>query len=150
MKHQMASYLIILSIALTGCSSVNNSDVGTISGGLIGGLVGSQFGGGAGRVAAAAGGALAGAYIGDRIGQYMDRQDKMEMQHALETTKTGNATQWTNPDTGKHYTVKPTKTYYRNKRPCREYVTTVYIDGKKQSVRGRACRDKQGNWRVVN
>lgn len=33
-----------LSLLLVGCASMNNQDVGTISGGVIGGLIGSQFG----------------------------------------------------------------------------------------------------------
>lgn len=149
MKRQVVSYLLVGSICLSGCASLNNSDVGAMAGGVVGGLVGSQFGGGAGQVAAAAGGALLGAYLGGRIGEYMDRQDQMEVQHALETAKTGSVVQWTNPDSGRHYSVKPTKTYYEGEQPCRTYTTTAYIDGKKQIIHGRACRDKKGRWQSV-
>ena len=68
-----------VSVFLTSCTQINNEGVGSLTGGVVGGLLGSQFGGGAGKVAAAAGGALLGAYLGGRIGQYMDRQDKLEM-----------------------------------------------------------------------
>lgn len=150
MKTRLSLVALLSASLLASCAELNNSDVGTITGGVIGGLVGSQFGGGTGQVAAAAGGALVGAMIGDRIGQTMDKVDRMEMQKALETTKSGNAVTWKNPDTGTRYVVRPTKTYYRSSQPCREYTTTAIIDGKKEVIHGKACRDKNGQWQTVS
>ena len=149
MKKILVSSLA-LSIVLTGCGPVNNEGVGTITGGVVGGLIGSQFGGGAGKVAAAAGGALVGAMIGGKIGQYMDRQDRMEMQRALETGQTGHVVVWKNPDNGNQYSVTPTRTYYVAEQPCREYTTSAVIGGKSQQIYGKACRQADGSWRVVN
>lgn len=139
-----------LSILLAGCSNVSNEGMGAVTGGVVGGLLGSQFGGGSGKVAAAAGGALLGAFLGGKIGQYMDRQDRMEMQHALETAPTGKEVSWKNPDNGNRFSVKPTRTYYSNKQPCREYTTHALIGGKSQEIYGKACRQEDGSWRVVN
>ena len=139
-----------LSVFLGGCTQVTNQDVGTLTGGVVGGLLGSQFGGGSGKVVAAGAGALLGAYLGGRIGQYMDRQDRMEMQRALETAPTGKAVSWKNPDTGNKYSVKPTRTYYHNQQPCREYVTHAMIGGKSEQIYGKACRQADGSWKVVN
>lgn len=138
------------SVFLAGCSQVTNEGVGTIGGGVVGGLLGSQFGSGSGKVAAAAGGALIGAFLGGKIGQYMDRQDKMEMQRALETAQTGKEVSWSNPDNGNRYTVKPTRTYYANEQPCREYITHAVIGGKTQQIYGKACRKADGSWQVAN
>jgi len=138
------------SFLLAGCAPMNNEGVGTLSGGVVGGLLGSQFGGGSGQVLAAAGGALVGAYLGGQIGKYMDRQDRMEMQRALETAPTGKAVVWRNPDNGNRYTVRPTRTYYRSQQACREYTTTALIGGKKQEIHGRACRVSDGSWKVVS
>lgn len=142
---------VIASMALTlvACGPVNNEGVGTVAGGVIGGLVGSQFGGGAGQVAAAAGGALLGAYLGGNIGKYMDRQDRIEMQRALETAPVGQAVAWKNPDSGNAYRVKPTRTYYQDKQPCREYLTEATIGGEKKKIYGKACRQADGSWRVA-
>lgn len=139
-----------LSLFLVGCSELNNEGVGTITGGVVGGLLGSQFGGGSGKVAAAAGGALLGAYLGGQIGKTMDRQDRLEMQRALETAPTGRAVAWSNPDNGYRYSVQPTRTYYHHQQPCREYITKAYIGGKTQQIYGKACRQADGSWRVVN
>ena len=139
-----------LSFLLAGCAPMNNEGVGTISGGVIGGLLGSQFGSGSGKVMAAAGGALLGAYLGGQIGKTMDRQDRLEMQRALETAPTGRAVAWSNPDNGNRYTVQPMRTYYREQQPCREYITKAIIGGKSQQIYGKACRQADGSWRVVN
>ena len=139
-----------LSVFLSGCANVTNEGVGTVTGGVVGGLLGSQFGGGAGKVAAAAGGALIGAFLGGRIGQYMDKQDKIEMQRALETAPVGQSVRWTNPDNGNQYSVKPMRTYYTNEQPCREYLTNATIGGKVEKIYGKACRQADGSWKIAN
>ena len=139
-----------VSVFLSACAPVTNEGVGTIAGGVVGGLLGSQFGGGSGKVAAAAGGALLGAYLGGNIGRYMDKVDRMQMERALETAPVGRTVAWKNPDNGNSFTVTPTKTYYSNQHPCREYITHAIIDGKSQEIHGRACRQNDGSWRVAN
>ena len=140
---------VSLAVFLGGCAQVTNEGVGTVTGGVVGGLLGSQFGGGAGKVAAAAGGALLGAFLGGKIGQYMDRQDRMEVQRALETAPVGKSVNWTNPDNVNQYSVKPTRTYYANEQPCREYVTHATIGGKREEIYGKACRQPGGAWKVA-
>jgi surface antigen len=144
--------IIALSMAtcLAGCAELNHEQVGMVTGGVVGGLVGSQFGGGAGKVAAAAGGAFLGTVLGGQIGKYMDRQDKLEMQQALETAPTGRAVSWRNPDSGNQYRVTPTRTYYVHEQPCREYTTTAVIDGNSERIHGKACRKADGSWQVVS
>ena len=144
---------VILAVSLTACGPMNKQDVGTITGGALGGLIGSQFGSGAGQALAVAGGVLAGAVIGGKIGEYMDRQDRIIAMHALETTPTGSTKRWSNPDNGKKYAVTPTRTYYETHQgqaqPCREYRTTAWIAGKKESMYGRACREADGSWKAI-
>ncbi len=141
--------LLMLSLGLCGCASMNNEDTGVIAGGIAGGLLGSQFGGGSGQVVATGIGVLAGSYFGGGIGESMDRQDKMRLQNALETSKTGQSIRWTNPDTKTQYVVKPTTTYYQKNNPCRKFSTTVFMGGEQQIVYGRACRNTKGQWVMV-
>lgn len=147
-KNRLA--ILALPVLLASCTQVTNEGVGTVAGGVVGGLLGSQFGGGAGKVAAAAGGTFIGAVLGGRIGQYMDRQDKLEMSRALETAPTGKGVSWNNPDNGNHYQVTPTRTYYVSEQPCREYTTRAQIGGKSEQIYGKACRQADGSWRVVS
>ena len=137
-------------LSLVACENVNNEAVGTVAGGVAGGLLGSTIGGGAGKVAATVGGAFIGAILGGQIGKYMDRQDRMEMQRALETAPVGKVVAWRNPDSGNQYRVQPTRTYYVQEQPCREYTTSAIIGGKKQTVYGTACRQTDGSWKVAS
>ncbi len=150
MYNKTITMLLVGSLGLSACASLNQEDTGTLAGGMIGGLVGSRFGGGSGQVVAAGAGALIGAYLGGQIGKTMDRQDRMRMERALETSKTGQSVSWKNPDSGASYTVRPSKTYYHHSKPCRKFSTTAFINGKKEVVHGKACRDSRGRWQMQN
>src|SRR3990167_4465643 len=149
MSQSKYALILALSLSLTACQNVSHQDAGVVTGGLLGGLLGSQFGGGTGKIAAAVGGAMLGAYLGGNIGKTMDKVDQVQMQRALETSPTGQTVNWHNPDSGNNYSVKPTRTYYAHKQPCREYITYAVIDGKQEQVHGRACRQANGTWHVV-
>ncbi len=148
---------ILLAFFMTGLSACADNaflkrDAGTLLGAAAGGLLGSQFGGGTGKLAMTAFGALTGAFIGGNIGKTMDDVDRLKTSHALETSPTGQSVAWVNPDTGVKYRVTPTHTHSKaktNERICRDYVTEAWIDGKKESVHGTACRKADGSWRAV-
>lgn len=146
-----AIILLICSASFIGCSTLNNEDVGTITGGVAGGLLGSTIGQGDGRLLAIAAGTLAGAYIGGQIGKNMDENDKMRMNAALERNSVGQPAYWHNDNTHANYEVVPIKnvTVHGN-RYCREYRTIANIGGKRQQVYGTACRQPDGSWKAVN
>lgn len=142
----------LLSLSATGC--MTNEAGGTLGGATLGALVGSRFGSGGGQALAIAGGTLLGMFIGNRIGQYMDAQDQARLHGALERAPDGYTTEWTNPNSHGHYSVVPTRTYYREVRgyrqPCREFRTRARIGDNTRTVVGTACRASDGSWRVVN
>ena len=152
----------ILSLSVIYLSSCQNTIeknpkqiLGNIFGAGIGGLLGSQIGGGKGQLAAVAAGALAGAYFGGGIGESLDRADKLFMdqnaEQGLEYAKTGVTTQWSNPDSGNSGTFKPTKTYHaKSGKNCREFESTVFIEGKREVATGQACREADGTWKIEN
>ena len=142
---------VFLAATLSACQNMNKQDVGTLTGAAVGGLVGSQFGSGTGQIVAAVGGAIVGGFIGGQIGKSMDQTDRLQMQQALNNTRTGSSKAWSNPDTHARYRVRPTKTY---KKPsgqyCREYTTSAVIAGKSQQMYGTACRQPDGSWKVIS
>ena len=72
----------------------------------------------------------------------------MTFQKTLEESKSGFSQTWHNPNTSTSGTVTVISTYYRHKRPCREFVATVYgINGTKNKY-GDACRWNQYDWRL--
>ena len=139
-----------LAFSVTGCQNMSKQGVGAVTGGAAGALLGSRFGRGSGQSVAIAAGAIAGMLIGGQIGKSMDEADQMKVNAALEKSRTNRTTSWRNPDTGNVYSVTPTKTYKtKSERYCREYTTKAIINGKEQTIYGKACRKPDGSWQVI-
>jgi surface antigen len=138
--------------ALAGVLSTStNNLLGSAVGAAAGGLLGSQFGKGGGNTVMTIAGVLAGALAGGYVGRSMDPVDQGCVSRALEHAPTSQTVAWKNPDTNASYWVTPTRTYENGEGlPCREYVTTALIDGKRERVKGRACRQPDGTWKVAN
>lgn len=141
---------------LAGCQSgAGNKEVGgTLLGAGVGGLLGSQVGGGSGKLAAVAIGALGGAFLGNQIGQSLDKADRTYAErnamNSLETSQTGATSTWRNPDSGHSGDFTPTRTYQTAQgQNCRDYEQTIYVDGKAETAAGRACRNPDGTWQIV-
>ena len=127
---------------------------GAILGGIGGGLLGAQFGGGKGKLAAVAIGTLVGVMVGSEVGKSLDKADRLyaqrSAQSALESNQVGQASTWSNPDSGHSGTITPVKTYQTAQGdPCREYQQTVTIGGRTETAYGRACRQADGSWKIV-
>ena len=150
------SVLLVLAVTV-GCQTLQDSPkqtVGTLIGAGLGALTGSQIGGGKGQLAAVAIGALGGAYLGSELGASLDRADKLyaqrNAQDSLEYSKTGNALAWKNPDSGHSGTFTPTRTFQTAAGiSCRDFETMIYVDGKEEAGTGRACRQPDGTWKIV-
>lgn len=148
----------IVALLLSSCAGQNYQNnpkqtMGTLLGAGLGALAGSQIGSGKGQLAAVAIGALGGAYLGSEVGRSLDKADRMyaerNAQSALEHNRVGTSSSWQNPDSGHSGTITPTKTYQTaSGNNCREYQTTVIIDGREERAYGRACRQADGSWKV--
>lgn len=127
----------------------NRDLVGSLLGGAAGGVLGSRIGKGEGRLAATAAGALVGVLIGGEIGRSMDRLDQVCAGQALEHLQVDEVATWQNAN-GVAYELKPIETYRdRSGRPCREFISTVTIDGRPQQGYATACREPDGSWRIA-
>lgn len=127
--------------------------IGAIGGAVLGGLLGAQVGSGSGRLWATGAGAVLGALAGSEIGKSLDRADKLYMsqttQAALEHTRTGTTSTWSNPDSGHGGSITPVDTYQREDgRYCREFQQTVTVGGETQQAYGTACRQPDGSWQI--
>ena len=127
---------------------------GAVIGGAAGGLLGSQIGDGTGQIAATAAGVFLGAWLGSEIGRSLDENDRREAERsaqvALERNPDGQPSTWKNPNSGASGSTTPTRTYDTSEGTCREYTTSVVIDGKTQTAHGTACREPDGTWRIVS
>ena len=157
MQRKALAPVAAAALILAACTSDagRKETAGTVIGGVAGAVVGSQIGGGSGRIIATAVGTLAGAMIGREIGKSLDRADQRAMAQAEQKAHTapiGEKVVWNNPDSGHSGSVTPTRDG-RNAQTnayCREYETTVFIGGERQTAYGTACQQPDGRWKVVS
>ncbi len=148
--------VVLLPTTLIGCGpgGLSNADAGTGIGAVAGGLLGSQVGSGSGRVAATMVGAFIGGIVGHEIGKRMDAVDRQLASRAeyqaLENGRSGRPVPWRNPESGHYGEIVPESPYKLGNRHCRRYTHTIYIDGRPQTLRGRACRNPDGTWHRVS
>ena len=133
---------------------INKSTMGTLAGGAAGAIAGSNVGKGKGNIAAIALGTLLGAGLGNSIGGSLDNADMAKYnntsQRALETAPSGQQVSWNNPDTGNYGTVTPVNVYQNDAgQYCREYSQSINVGGRGENAYGRACRQADGSWRIV-
>ena len=103
-----------------------------------------------GRTVAIIGGTILGALVGGSLGRAMDRVDQNCVGQALERAENGQSIVWNNPRTGARYRLTPTRTYKDTRdRYCREYTTKGTIGGKEQQLYGKACRQPDGSWELI-
>ena len=128
--------------------------LGTVIGAISGGVIGAQIGSGSGRAAAIAGGIVLGSLVGNTIGRQLDSRDRSLLhrstQLALEEMRSGGAMEWRNPDTGAYGAVSPRPAFQNQLgQYCREFQQMVIVGGQEQSSYGTACRQPDGQWRIV-
>jgi len=131
-----------------------NEFFGTVLGAIGGGVIGAQIGSGSGRAAATVGGVLLGSLIGNRIGFGLDDYDRRlafrNTQYALESMRSGTVVEWRGPSSGAYGTVSPRPAFQNQAgQYCREFQETVIVGGQEQAAYGTACRQPDGQWRIV-
>ncbi len=154
MKKIASIFAIALILGACAGNQGQKQTGGTLLGAGLGALAGSQIGSGKGQLVAVAVGALAGAFVGSEIGKSLDSADKAAMQNstqrALETAPSGQTVAWQNPDSGNSGTIVPKPAIQENSgQYCREYQQTITVDGRSEQAFGRACRQPDGSWKIV-
>ncbi|MCP5382517.1 MAG: glycine zipper 2TM domain-containing protein [Kordiimonadaceae bacterium] len=149
--------IVLCVFTLSACEQGSKEGFGTFMGAIGGALVGSAIsdngrgGTGNGMVI----GALAGGIIGNSIGRSLDEADRRSMyqaqQVALESYPSGQTSTWYNPDNGHSgsYTAQPAQ-QNDSGQYCREFQQTVTIGGETQNAYGKACRQPDGDWKIVS
>jgi surface antigen len=159
--------LILTASMITGCQqggapgtgvmnggNINKQDIGTAAGVIGGGIIGSNVGGGKGKIAGTIGGALLGGILGSSIGKSLDNADlaayNATSQKALENAQPGQTLPWRNAQSGNSGTITPSN-YYQTADGsyCREYTQTIVVGGQKQEGYGKACRQADGTWKII-
>ncbi|HIP94723.1 MAG TPA: glycine zipper 2TM domain-containing protein, partial [Leucothrix sp.] len=128
----------------------SNEQTHTIAGSVIGGALGHQFGKGDGKKAMTIVGAIVGGMIGGNMGRRLDRNDNRRVSQSLESTPNYQKVAWNNNNTNTQYTFTPVNKYEGKingyQTQCRDYIMDAYIEGRMQQIKGRACKNSQGQW----
>jgi len=149
---------VLAGTLLAGCGAqqggLSKQTGGAVLGGIGGGLIGSRIGSGRGQTVAIIAGTVLGALLGGEIGRQLDERDRLMMarttQTSLEGARSGQVTQWRNPDTGVSGTITPKPAYTASSgQVCREFQQTVTIGGKTEQAFGTACRQPDGSWKIT-
>lgn len=159
MKKQIHSCILAGALLVSACDAVKDNPgqtLGAIVGAGVGIAVGAQIGDGTGQKVAAVLGGAAGAWFGSVLGRTLDEKDRelaeASAHDALENGETGETRAWSNPDTGHSGTVRPVSdrtVEAADNRECRDFESTVVVDGKTETGMGRACRQPDGSWLIV-
>jgi len=143
---------VVLLGAVAACQNTGQkTQIGAAGGAAAGGLLAAATGTGAAGIAA---GVILGGLAGGALGNYLDQRDKelaaQNYQQGLNSSQTGQQTQWVNPDSGHSGTIQPTRTYQTsNGQYCRDFQQTVTVNGRTETATGTACRQSDGTWKVV-
>lgn len=138
-----------------GTGNTYGQTIGTVAGAVLGSIIGSEIGGGRGTTAAVTLGAVIGAIIGSEAGKAIDEGDLMRSEEVAQKTMDdnpdGETSNWNNPDSGNSGTITPQTTYKNEEgEDCRDFESTMTIDGKTEVAHGRACLQPDGSWKIVN
>jgi surface antigen len=148
-------FLLCTSSLLMGCHNLQymgeQQRVGTVIGAVGGGIIGGTFGHGAGHLVGAAVGATLGGIAGNVIGQSFDDADARAIDHGYLTASrvpVGQTVCWSNTCTNRYGSFTPVRDGYHTDYGyyCREYASSSYFYGSRQTVYGVACRHPNGNW----
>ncbi len=149
MRTALAFALMIFILA--GCQTTkgtNGAMLGTLAGATVGALTAGN------KVQGAAIGAGAGMLVGYIVGNEMEKMDEYDLSqvsNTLESTPSGHATQWVNPDTRTYYEAVPEPPRrHRDGRVERDVTMRMRMaDGSTETVYAKAYRQPDGSWQLV-
>jgi Ni/Co efflux regulator RcnB/surface antigen len=134
----------------------SSDPAGVIAGGLIGGLLGRALGGdGGSRAGATIAGVIFGGAVGAALTNKLDCEDRSyaykSYYDGFNAGRPNTTYQWRNPKSQDRGQFR-VGSYYNDQAGfrCANYTQTIYINGRPQNGTGRACRQADGSWVIVN
>lgn len=128
----------------------DKKDAGAILGVILGGVVGNKLG--HGDVGATIVGAVVGGVVFGAIGRELDENDRQEAMRARgDCLERNERSEWRG--NGGYGSIVVLQEGYHNNSPsmvCRSYESTIFVNGRRETTRGYACRDNYGNWNEVH
>ncbi|HXJ02352.1 MAG TPA: glycine zipper domain-containing protein [Micropepsaceae bacterium] len=131
-----------------------NTVGGGIVGALAGGLLGNSISRGPQRGAGTAVGAILGGVVGASIGNNLSCEDRsyaVDAQYrGFEAGRPHQRYDWRSPR-GDSYGYVQVGDYYQDAgRRCTTYTQEIWVHGRPETARGRACRRPDGTWQMIS
>lgn len=143
--YKLITIILITLLVVAASACATKRQTGAATGAAAGTAVGAAIGDTEGAVI----GGLLGTIVGHEVGRYMDRRDRERTREVLEHNRTGETSDWVNPDTGYRYEVTPRDTLeIAGNEPCREFDIVTEDNGVEYSTREVACRRPDGVWEI--
>lgn len=151
------SKIIILIFFLIISSCANKEDnklFGQILGSAAGAYLGSKFGSGVGKDLSMIFGGAVGFLIGGKIAEILNDEEEQDFNETISKSLNENkdleVEEWMsskNNDTKAE--VIPLNKYEIEEKTCRDFKKIITNEGKTIEEDSTACRDEDGNWRVI-
>ncbi len=128
---------------------------GALVGALAGGLLGNAVAGRGDKTGATVAGVIAGGAIGMALTTKVQCEDRSYMyktySDGFNAGRPGARYNWENPRTRNRGEMEVID-YYEDEDNfrCAVYANTIYIDGRREEARGRACQQPDGNWAIID
>ncbi|MBD23361.1 MAG: hypothetical protein CL572_06870 [Alphaproteobacteria bacterium] len=149
--------IIVLAFCIVINSCANKEDnklLGQILGSAAGAYLGSKFGSGVGKDLSIILGGAVGFLVGSKIAELLDKDEQKDLNKtisdSLNNNKNNEVEEWTsNKDQNTKAEVIPLNKYDIEEKTCRDFKKIVTKNGKTIEEDSTACRDENGNWRVI-
>lgn len=141
-------------VSYAQCRNAPNAGA-VIIGALLGRLLGNAAGGSDNRTGATVAGVIVGGALGAAMTSNLDCDDRgyayRAYSDAFNSGRPNAIYRWTNPNNG-HRGQFAIRSYYydQDNFRCANFTQTIYIAGRPQVTRGRACQQPDYTWVVVN
>lgn len=153
---RLSAGFLAAGLLLSGCANDQQASqlLGKGIGAIAGAMIGTEVGSGRGNDAAIALGALLGAFVGGQVGKRLSEEDWAiagnTQQQTLESAPSGSPRSWKNPDTGSGGEVIAEPAFKgETAAVCRRFSHTISAEGGDDTLKGVACRQADGTWKVI-
>tara|TARA_Y100000991_G_C21808206_1_gene278428 strand:- start:31 stop:498 length:468 start_codon:yes stop_codon:yes gene_type:complete len=155
MKKFKKKVIVFLCICLLGCSSKDdNKFIGQILGSAAGAYLGSKIGSGISNNLAIVLGGAVGLLIGGKVAEALDEDEQLDLSNdvneSLEENENYEVKEWSSKkNKDKTAEIIPLNKYNIDEETCRDFKKIVSSEGKIIEESSTACRDENGNWKII-
>ena len=147
-------FVFFVFMTLSCQNQSDNKKIGQMIGSAVGAIVGSNYGSGNINAIATILGATGGYVIGGQIATMVSEKEKEElndvMNDSLENSEINESSVWeSKQNENLKAEIVPIEDFSLNNYSCRKYRQIVVDQDKKDISESRACRDIDGNWKIL-